>query len=107
MVDLGSLGGEYSYGLAVNDHGQVAGGSGTVSGETHAFFWTPEAQKMMDLGTLGGDFSEAAAVNNLGQVVGKSNTESYTYSGFLLDHSRRHGGPGNSGRKLQRSLGHQ
>ncbi len=74
MLDLGSLGGGFSYALAINDSGQVVGGSWIKENyANHAFFWSPGGG-MMDLGTLGGDFSEAVAVNALGQVVGSSST---------------------------------
>jgi probable HAF family extracellular repeat protein len=74
MVDLGTLGGERSYGHALNDSGQVVGNSEVPAGEyeyfiSHAFSWT-QAGGMVDLGTLGGKRSAAAAVNDAGEVVG-------------------------------------
>src|SRR4029077_18463405 len=51
MVDLGTLGGDYSYPVAVNDAGQVVGVSNTASGEYHPFLWA-SAGGMVDLGTL-------------------------------------------------------
>ena len=78
MVDLGSLGGKNSRGIAINDSGQVAGYSHVdLSPEpiTHAFLYagTPgSGGTMVDLGTLGGRDSSAAAISSAGQVVGSS-----------------------------------
>lgn len=79
MIDLGTLAGSLpqthynfcSWGVAVNDDGQMVGGSITGSGDTHAFLWTPDGG-MVDLGTLGGRFSWPWAVNGRGQIVGVS-----------------------------------
>jgi probable HAF family extracellular repeat protein len=76
MRDLGTLGGKNSYGVGVNDAGQVAGFS-DIAGDaaSHAFRYdgTPgSAGIMRDLGTLGGMQSQSLAINNLGQVVGWS-----------------------------------
>jgi probable HAF family extracellular repeat protein len=91
LLDLGTLGGTYSYALAVNDLGQVVGGSATAAGFNHAFFWSP-AGGIVGLGTLGGKFSEAVAVNLRGQVIGRSYTESgashaffWTAAGGMVD----------------------
>jgi probable HAF family extracellular repeat protein len=67
--DLGTLGGDTSQGLAVNNHDQVAGRSDLADGSLHAFLWTP-GTGMRDLGTLGGFGSIAFDVNNAGEVVG-------------------------------------
>src|SRR6266496_1051343 len=69
VTDLGTLGGGYSYAVAVNNRGQVAGNSATASGDQHPFLW--QKGTMTDLGTLGGSFGQVAnAINDLGQVVG-------------------------------------
>jgi probable HAF family extracellular repeat protein len=72
MTDLGTLGGSWSEGHAINELGHVVGRSQTASGETHAFLWTPE-NGMRDLGTLGlgpGEAYEAHDVNDDDLVVG-------------------------------------
>ena len=71
--DLGTLGGAFSRGFAINDHGWVAGGSETSESTTRAFLWTPE-EGMIDLGTLGGLHSTAYGISLWGQVVGMSMT---------------------------------
>ena len=41
MTDLGTLGGTFSSGHAINAQGQVTGDADTAGGGTHAFRWTP------------------------------------------------------------------
>jgi probable HAF family extracellular repeat protein len=79
MRDLGSFGGPNSEAKAVNDRGQVVGGSDTTLSCSscnpirHAFVW--ENGKLTDLGTLGGS-SEAVAINARGWIIGWSETTS-------------------------------
>lgn len=75
MKDLGTLGGESSYGTAINVNNHVAGYSSTLDNRIHAFL---HDGAMIDLGSLGGkaaesDQSFALGVNAADQVVG------YTY----------------------------
>lgn len=91
VIDLGTLGGSGSYTRAMNDSGQVVGGSDMADGSRHAFFWT-QSGGMVDLGTLGGDSSAGLVVNDSGQVVGHSYTTggllrafSWTQSGGMVD----------------------
>jgi len=70
VTDLGSLGGDYSVGLAVNASGQVTGYSSLTSGATHAFLYSGGV--MHDLGTLGGTESYGRSINDSGQVAGDS-----------------------------------
>lgn len=70
IVDLGTLGGDFSAAEGVNNRGWVVGESETGAGP-HAFVW--RKGQMTDLGTLlGFGFSSAAAVNDRGVIVGRS-----------------------------------
>ncbi|MFT7484480.1 MAG: putative HAF family extracellular repeat protein [Candidatus Paceibacteria bacterium] len=78
FIDLGTLGGNDSGALGVNDMGQVVGWS-TIPGCTtgmgsdcrHAFLW--ENGVMTDLGFLPGDEgSTANSINNAGVIIGNS-----------------------------------
>lgn len=97
MSALGTLGGLESAAAAVNDAGQVIGGSLTRKpARGHAFLW--QDGKMVDLGTLGGRRSSARAINNRGQVVGSSTTASGREHAFLWENGTMHdlgtlGGP--------------
>lgn len=73
IIDLGTLGGNSSYGYAINASGQVTGKAETADGYFHAFV-TDQNGVMKDLGTLGGGYtsSEGWGINSTGQVVGDS-----------------------------------
>jgi probable HAF family extracellular repeat protein len=72
MIDLGTLGGNGSYGYGINDSGQVTGQSLTTEDASyHAFLYDGA---MHDLGTLGGSYSVGFGINASGQVVGFSAT---------------------------------
>ena len=82
--DLGTLGGSTSYAYAINETGQIVGGS-DITGDLlyHAFLW--ENEGMLDLGTLEdveGD-SEAFGINDAGQIVGVSDISSDEFHAFL------------------------
>jgi probable HAF family extracellular repeat protein len=70
MVGLGTLGGAYSYGMAINNAGAIAGSAQTSQGFMKAVIWN--GGKVTDLGTLGGSQSYAYGVNGAGTVVGSS-----------------------------------
>jgi len=97
MHDLGTLGGTFSYGTAINAANSVVGYSTLkpLDGRVHAFFY---AGKMIDLGALEKDGfgqSAALAVNNSSQVVGvsyapASNTEEITQAAFIWSPNTGH-----------------
>ena len=72
IVELGFLSRPpISYAHAINDRGQVVGGSHTSNADDHPILW--EDGKVIDLGLLaGGRNAIASAINNRGQVVGSS-----------------------------------
>jgi probable HAF family extracellular repeat protein len=89
IVDLGTLGGNSSMGLAANSRGQVIGVALNAIEENPDFapvmtFFLPAATQaraflwqngfMQDLGTLGGNDAAAWGVNESGQIVGLSFT---------------------------------
>lgn len=87
FVDLGTLGGDHSGAMGMNDQGQIVGWS-TIPGCTtgngapckRAFLW--ENGVMTDLGFLAGDEgSIARAINDNGLIVGNSERDVLNASG--------------------------
>ena len=75
VSDLGTLGGNDSEALAINDAGQIVGDSQTATmGQSIAFLY--QSGSMQNLGTLGGLNSSAAGINSAGVIVGWSGTTS-------------------------------
>jgi probable HAF family extracellular repeat protein len=77
VIDLGTLGGNASFALDLNDRGQVTGNSrtSTTTLPLEAFSWSDG--EMTELGTLPGSnpFSRGYAINNRGVVVGESDND--------------------------------
>jgi probable HAF family extracellular repeat protein len=88
VVDLGVLPGGTGIGTrgearAINDKGEVVGGTNAADGQEHAFLWT-QAGGMEDLGLLaGGLVSSADGINEAGEVVGYSQTGASFAHAFL------------------------
>ncbi|HET6181351.1 MAG TPA: hypothetical protein VFE61_30815 [Candidatus Sulfotelmatobacter sp.] len=87
IQDLGTLGGNHSLAIAINDRGQVVGfaqdrtpdpfsllyfiaGNLTNGTQTRGFLW--QKGHMQDLGTLGGPDTQAFGLNEHGQAIGIS-----------------------------------
>ncbi len=70
IIDLGTLGGNYSSALGINSSGQVIGYSdtGAAFGIGHAFLYT--GGQMSDLGSLYEINSIARGINSTGQIAG-------------------------------------
>ena len=97
IINLGTLGGNESFPISVNNRGQVVGAASNavpdplaldffqLSGtQTRAFLW--QNGVMQDLGTLGGQDAFAIIVNDRGQVLGVSLTSANSLApqdGFL------------------------
>lgn len=71
LVDLGTLGGDSTQALDINDRSVVVGWSRDEEGRRRPFRWTAQ-DGMLDLGTLGGPDGAALAVNEDGVAVGWS-----------------------------------
>jgi probable HAF family extracellular repeat protein len=72
MKSLGTLGGPTSEARAINDAGQVVGGSSVDPNAYQTRAFLSQDGKMTDLGTLGGKSSFAYDINNKGVIVGES-----------------------------------
>lgn len=86
MIDLGTLGGDFSLANGINDLGQIVGESKTLGGETHAFLW--DRGTISDLGTLG-ETSSAHGINNQGEIVGAISSKNVRGSAVLWRNRQR------------------
>lgn len=81
---LGTLGGNFSTAVALNDKGHVVGTASVANGALHAFVYREGA--MLDLGTLGGEDSVATDINNRGLVVGHADIDfNNNHVAFIAD----------------------
>jgi len=82
LQTLGTLGGNYSQGYAINNAGMVAGYAYLAGDEvSHAFLY--ENGLMLDIGGFGGNDSYATGINEAGSVVGTANNSAGGYHAFL------------------------
>jgi probable HAF family extracellular repeat protein len=74
ITDLGSLGGSTGAGY-INERGEVVGAGRTVTGATHAFFWTAR-DGMTDITDVAGyAYCSPSGLNNRGHVIGRCERE--------------------------------
>ena len=90
IIDLGTLGGDSSFGYGLNSSGHVTGHSPPKAvSNTHAFYYDGQ---MHDLGTLGssgdarfGIFSAGNKINDSNQIVGTTLDAAGSGQAFLWD----------------------
>ena len=81
ISDLGTLGGDRSRAVSLNNSGAVVGSSQTADGNTHGFY--ARNGVMIDLGTLGGKNSEASRISESGVIIGRAETADGTFHSFV------------------------
>ncbi|SNB47976.1 Ig-like domain-containing protein [Geobacter sp. DSM 9736] len=96
VTELGTLGGNKSSAVALNDAGIVVGQSDTATGENHAFFWKDGV--MTDMGAF-----DVVAVNEAGQVIGTRGGRSYFWEKGALSDLGTLGGPTATARAINDS----
>jgi len=84
MRDIGGLGGTCTYAIALNNRGQIVGGSTLIGDlEIHAFVWDA-ATGITELPTTAGLFADARAINENGEAVGWGEDPSGTARDAML-----------------------
>src|SRR6516164_10948731 len=86
MTDLGTLGGNFSAGDAINLSGEVVGSAQTSAGISDAFLWN--GSKMIDLTTTalsGLSSPSVAGINDSGQIAGTDALGNTGHSQLFLD----------------------
>jgi probable HAF family extracellular repeat protein len=69
LIDLGTLGGDFSEGRGINNLGEITGGSNrTAGGVNHLFLYTQGS--LHDLGTVGGKPTEGIQINDKKEIIG-------------------------------------
>lgn len=73
LFELGAMGGQQSFGVALNNRGKVLANADPPDGTRRTFTW--DNGTVTDLGSLGGSFTFGNAINDRGVVVGYSQDE--------------------------------
>ena len=88
-IELGTLGGQYSWSTGIDNWGRVVGVSGLAGGEYRGFLWA--GNEMKNLGALDNDiFSATWSTNDREEVVGFSLGTDNRRQAILWDHKGMH-----------------
>jgi len=89
FTDLGTLGGEFSYANAINNHGCVVGYSHTEDDKVHPFYWSIE-DGMIDIGEFAGeDNCTATTITDSGFVVINAGHRNFDLRLFIWDSNKK------------------
>jgi probable HAF family extracellular repeat protein len=88
VIDLGTLGGDWSEAYSVNESGEIVGFARDGSGGDHATLFDSSGNcNNIDLGTLGGNKSCANSINDGGQIVGRAARHALSSNATFFDTS--------------------
>lgn len=91
ITDLGTLGGQRSVPIAINDRGQIIGRSETGKNDQNGQpVWAPflwQNGKLERIGPLN-RFTEVAAINDVGQIIGSRQDDNGAYHGWLWQNGK-------------------
>lgn len=82
MIDLGTLGGNYSEAYGINTAGEIVGVSRNARGVGHAFRWQGAMMDLRTLSTSPDAASEAYGINSAGVIVGYTDIDPVGARGF-------------------------
>ena len=94
VIDLGTLGGPYSYAYGIDDQGRIVGEAWTPGDVRHAYRYANGS--MYDLGIPATPQSSANAINASGQITGRIGLDGFLYDNGTLTLLGSLGGAGGS-----------